>query len=247
MPAWPKLERKVHKALADPGARVRRVKSRGKVFWLKQRERPSLRFRLLKGDPARNFAQELRALRWLAEQGLPVPDIVAEGPGFVLLEDAGMPVRHVLAEQRDNPGAQAATMAAAGRALAVLHGAGVAHGRPALRDMCLRDGVVRFIDLENTRVVSAAVWANPARLRRDLIAFAHDTFKELRTDGPAARAGFDAYRAADRQGVWEDTAAWLRRNRWPLILTRPLQNRHNGRGRDFRAIPMVYGLFTGHG
>lgn len=239
--AWPKLQDKLDSALGAPGLRVRQIKSRGQVFWLKRKERPNLRFRIQKGDPTENFERERAALHSLAENGLPVPDIVAEGADFILMTDGGTPLSWILATPETPDALRVELMRRAGEALAALHASGFSHGRPALRDICLRDGQLRFIDLENARLAHE----QSSRRRRDLLSFAHDTFKILGGPCPASDAAFAAYRARDSHDTWSETVNWCQRHRWINFLTRPLHSRRNGRSKDFAAIPHVFALFRG--
>ena len=88
--ADPLLDDTLKAALAEPPARVRRVDlGDGRRFWLKRVERLTGVMRVQKGDPARAFATEREGLRVLAEAGLPVAGVVAEGPDWVLMPDAG--------------------------------------------------------------------------------------------------------------------------------------------------------------
>ena len=99
--------------------------------------------RLQKGDPAHAFEKERAGLIYLAQKGVAVPEIVLSGEDYFVLADAG-PTLVDLAETASGKTA----FAAAGRALGQLHGAGLIHGRPAVRDICYQDGKARFIDLE---------------------------------------------------------------------------------------------------
>ena len=139
-------------ALAEPPRRVRPVVlPDGRRFWLKRIERLTGRLRLQKGDPGRAFATERAGLRALAEAGLPVADVALEGPDWVVLPDAGPVLTVVVADESRSEAEKLAAFARAGRALGLLHWAGMAHGRPAVRDICW-DGVeARFIDLERFR------------------------------------------------------------------------------------------------
>ena len=86
----PELERRLKAALDEPVQRVRPLDLfDGRRFWLKRVERLSGRLRLQKGDPAKAFAAERKGLRALAAAGLPGAGVVAEGPDWGVMPDAG--------------------------------------------------------------------------------------------------------------------------------------------------------------
>jgi tRNA A-37 threonylcarbamoyl transferase component Bud32 len=146
------LEQRLTAALAEPPRRVRRVDlPDGRRFWLKRVERLSGRLRLQKGDPERAFAAEREGLQALTEAGLPVARVALEGPGWMLLPDAGPVLPKVVADPGREEAEKLAALARAGRALGLLHWAGMVHGRPAVRDICWDGQEARFIDLERFR------------------------------------------------------------------------------------------------
>ena len=148
----PDLQAHVQAALAEPFRRVRLVElPDGRRFWLKRVERLSGRMRLQKGDPARAFAAEREGLRALAGAGLPVAGVLLEGPGWMLMPDAGPVLPEVVADPSRDEAGKLAALARAGRALGLLHWAGMVHGRPAVRDICWDGQEARFIDLERFR------------------------------------------------------------------------------------------------
>jgi len=118
--------------------------------------------------------------------GLPVVPLVAEGPRFLATLEMGRPLSVVLAEGQ----AGTAPFAAAGAALAALHGAGVAHGRPALRDMLWDGTQVRFIDFERYRPGPAS----DRRMALDLLIFLHSIAVQAGAAAPELEAGLQAWR-----------------------------------------------------
>ena len=139
-------------ALAEPPARVRRVDlADGRRFWLKRVERLTGVMRIQKGDPERAFATERDGLRALADAGLPVAGIAAEGQEWMLIQDAGPVLPAVVGDGKRDEAEKLAAFARAGRALGLLHWAGLVHGRPAVRDICWDGREARFIDLERFR------------------------------------------------------------------------------------------------
>ncbi|WP_298852565.1 hypothetical protein [uncultured Ruegeria sp.] len=79
---------------------------------------------------------------------MPVPRIVAEDDGFMAVEDAGVSLTKLCGTNFVTTAEKLKACRAARHALARLHSAGFAHGRPALRDMCWDGRQIRFIDFE---------------------------------------------------------------------------------------------------
>ena len=238
-------------ASADPVGRIRRITLEGAVYWVKRPERRSLRWRLQKGDPQRRFARERAAMHGMHALGVPVPPIVAEGPDFLVLPDCGPTLAQILRDGSADDAQQA--MVAAGAALAALHARGLAHGRPALRDLCWDGRTLRFLDFERSSPPPVSKRAQA----HDLLVFLHSAVAQSLRPGdagmpPAQQAAVDAaaasYRAADTRQVWQAAigiCAWLRRVE---PLTRPLQRREARRGpeksyREFQAVPHVLAMF----
>ena len=198
------LDRALTKALAEPPQRVRAlVLPDGRRFWLKRVERLSGRLRLQKGDPARAFAAEQEGLRVLAAAGLPVAGIAAEGPDWLLMPDAGPVLTEVAADPGRSETEKLRAFAEAGRALGRLHWAGMAHGRPAVRDVCWDGQAARFIDLERFRRTSRAGFWQAA----DVVMFAQTAF----TVWPEDRRWLDAALAGYAVNAPEGAMAMVRR------------------------------------
>lgn len=224
------LEAALAAALAAPPQRVRRLDlPDGRRFWLKRVERLSGRLRLQKGDPARAFAAERQGLRVLADSGIPAAGVVREGPGWLLMPDAGP----TLPEVAGQPGAQAA-FAATGRALGRLHWAGLVHGRPAVRDICWDGLEARFIDLERFRPARrGGLWQAV-----DVVMFAQTCLTRWPDDPRWLDAALAAYAVNAPEGAMARVArlaralaplGWLARG---LAVLRP-------RSRELRAVPLT--------
>ena len=194
----PDLDAAVQAALAEPSRRVRALMlPDGRRFWLKRVERLTGRLRVQKGDPAKAFAAEREGLRALGSAGLPVAGVVAEGSDWVLMPDAGP----VLPEVVSDPGRALAeklrAFAEAGRALGRLHWAGMAHGRPAVRDVCWDGEAARFIDLERFRRAKRAGFWQAA----DVVMFAQTAFTAWPEDGRWLEAALEAYGVSAPEGA----------------------------------------------
>lgn len=228
------------RAVAEGGSdRLTRFDHGGCIYWIKRREALPLRMRLQKGDTGRALRREIAALRDLSGQGLPVPELVAAGEGYLVVPDCGPSLNLLLRDPGRDPARTRRAMAAAGTALAALHGAGIAHGRPSIRDFCWQDGRITLIDWERYRPPPAS----PHRLRRDAVVFVFNIYALTRGDTPEAMAAIESYRAAAPPGLWDEAARLCRRLRWLDPLTRPLQRRDAGKG-EFRAIPLTLARFS---
>jgi tRNA A-37 threonylcarbamoyl transferase component Bud32 len=192
------LDEALARALTEPPQRVRAlVLPDGRRFWLKRVEQLSGRLRLQKGDPARAFAAEREGLRVLAAAGLPVAGVVAEGDGWVLMPDAGPVLPEVVGDPGRGEAEKLRAFAEAGRALGRLHWAGMAHGRPAVRDVCWDGAEARFIDLERfRRAKRAGVWQ-----AADVVMFAQTAFTLWPEDARWLEAALGAYALSAPEGA----------------------------------------------
>jgi len=220
------------------GARVERVEIGGQIGWLKRVEKMGVRHRIVKGDPRQLFEAERAAYRSLQQKALPFPKFIAEDADHFVMEDAGPTLFHILrSEGADSPRFRKAVLGAA-EELAGIHLAGVSHGRPALRDICWKDGRITFIDLERYA---------PRRNSRDghawdVLIFLYSLAVDLKGDLEIAEAARDAYRAADRKDIWgqaEQKMALVKRFDFAL---RPL-GRLLSHKRDFRPLGPFLDVF----
>jgi tRNA A-37 threonylcarbamoyl transferase component Bud32 len=204
----PDLESRLKAALAEPALRVRRLDlPDGRRFWLKRVERLSGRLRVQKGDPERAFAAEREGLLALGAAGVPVAGVVAEGPGWVLMPDAGPVLPEMVADPGRSDMEKLRAFAAAGRALGRLHWAGMAHGRPAVRDVCWDGAEARFIDLERFRRAGRAGYWQAA----DVVMFAQTAFTLWPEDARWLEAALEDYAVSAPEGAM---AAVRRLARW---------------------------------
>jgi len=186
------LDARLKAALAEPPRRVRLIAlPDGRRFWLKRVERLQGVLRLQKGDPDRAFAAERTGLRALAGAGLPVAGILREGPGWMLMPDAGPVLPQVVADPDRTEADKLAGFARAGRALGLLHWAGMVHGRPAVRDICWDGLEARFIDLERFRPGRrGGLWQ-----AADVVMFAQTAFTQWPDDPRWLDAALEGYGA----------------------------------------------------
>jgi hypothetical protein len=211
------------------------------TYWVKRVDRPNLLNRLQKGPPKAIFDADLAAVKALAARGVPVPQIVGEGPGFFVARDSGPTLDHILRSQAGTVDERVAAFSAAGAALARLHRMGISHGRPVLRDLCWKEGQFTFLDFENFRPHRN----QPRHFRLDLIIFVLSCYAAQRDELPEIVAAKAAYRADDAAGIWQMAADWLRGKRWVDVVTKPLQWGADPHAREFKSIPVTLRAFAG--
>jgi tRNA A-37 threonylcarbamoyl transferase component Bud32 len=236
-PSDPALEDALTRALAAPPRRVRRVElPDGRRFWLKRVERLSGRLRLQKGDPAKAFAAEREGLRALAAAGLPVAGVAAEGPDWVLMPDAGPVLPEVVRDPGRSEAEKLRAFEAAGRVLGRLHWAGMAHGRPAVRDVCWDGAEARFIDLERFRRTGRAGFWQAA----DVVMFAQTAFTLWPEEPRWLDAALGAYAVSAPEGA---VAAVRRQVRWlaPVGWLAAGLARVRPASRELRAVGLTLG------
>lgn len=215
----------------DTDLRIWSFERDGRRFWAKRRERLGLRMRLQKGNPEKGFRNEREAIRTLWAEGVPVGPIVAEDEECFVTPDHGPTVAALL---RSGDASLPEALVAAAEALADLHGRGLTHGRPCLKDICWDGAEIRFIDLEryspdrNTR--KGRAW--------DVIYFVFNGIAEARGDTPELASARAAYRASDQRGTWAD-AARIARRLWLLsIATWPVR-KLVPHAAEFQALPLT--------
>lgn len=228
-------------ALDQPPARVRRVAAGTQAVWLKQAERLSLRWRMQKGDARRAFEADRAGLQDLAALGLPVAPILAEGQDFFVTAEVGRPLAGLLLDPAGSRAAErVAGYAAGGAALAALHRAGVAHGRPSARDICWDGRVARLIDFERYRRGGD----RPGRMVTDLLILLHSILVLAPVPGPELQAALDGWRAGAPAGLWPRVQRRVRRLAWAGGLAR-LVLRWRPKSRDLVPVPVLLDWLCG--
>ena len=229
-------------ALQGPPQRVQRVAAGGRAVWLKQAEQLSLRWRLQKGDTRRAFEADREGLHVLEALGLPVAHVVAEGPDFFATEEVGVQIAHLLRNAEFAGPDRIAAARAAGAGLAALHRAGVAHGRPSIRDICWDGQAARFIDLERFRKGRAGQGA----MALDLLILLHSMFAITRGPAPEIDAALAGWQDGAPGGIWPVVQARAARFAWLGGLARQVL-RLRPRSRELGALPLTLDFVAGQG
>ncbi len=225
-------DRLLRAARALPARRVSKLRVDGRDFYVKMAEtHANWRWRLQKGDPQAAFARERSLLDAFGARGAAVSEVVTQDDVRIVLADHGTPLHRLLV----NRDAARDAFHAAGLALAALHGKGLAHGRPSLRDLCWDGSRVTFLDLE----AGAKLDATARDKARDLLLLLHSALM-FDPDAPAAaQTILRAYRGQNDAEVWaavQRLARWLR---WLEIPAAPLMWWHDLRKKkrsEYRAL-----------
>lgn len=132
----------------NPSKRIISFKLNDEKYWIK-RKLGNGRNQLVKYSVEKEFYYEIARMT-IARQAHPelVPAIEVLTPDYMVTKDGGPTLKNWLGsgeteEEKEN------LLEETGRALASLHGSGIVHGRPALRDITWKDGKLTFLDWEN--------------------------------------------------------------------------------------------------
>lgn len=232
---------------AVPVARITPFEVDGSRYWLKQLEKDlNWRKRFTKGTSQATLDLERNTLKSLAKRGVPVPAIVYEGPDFLVLADCGPTLEDIVLAPGYRREDGLIAFAAAGRALAELHGQGLGHGRGKIKDFCWDGSRISFIDFE-TFVVDTA---GGKSIRKELVAFVFHGYLVAVQNGidlsAEIAAGVASYRAHGREEVWRASCDWVWNRRWAVAVARPVNWLRPGRrAPDFKAIAPTLAVFCG--
>ncbi|MGB0958818.1 MAG: hypothetical protein ACPGVK_01095 [Halocynthiibacter sp.] len=234
------LNRFIRSQVDATDARVTRLEFNSRVIWLKQPEQLNLRFRLQKGDSTRAFNAERTALKTLKSHGVPIPQIIAEGPDFIALGDSGTPLNQIIGNEDYSKAERIEIFTKAGQALAMLHQKGLSHGRPALKDLCWDGQQITFLDFERF----SEKRNTPHGHAQDVVMFVFNTYAVAGRDCAELTAAIAAYRSHDTMGIWSRAQKWCANKGWINWLTKPIQMRRAGKAKEFKAIPLTLQLFN---
>ncbi|MBO9473157.1 hypothetical protein J7413_06360 [Shimia sp. R10_1] len=225
----------------EAGPRVERIEQGGQVFWIKRPEKLDLRYRLQKGNPETSFRRERQAYHDMNAVQAPVPQVVADGPDFLVLPDCGKDLRRRLGDAGDT-GEGRDLLLNASQSLGAFHALGFAHGRPSPKDMCLVDDQVLLLDFERYQAKNNTLKGQA----RDLVIFAFNVAANSAHMRGSLDEAMAVYRSSAPEGAWPLAQQTCRRLRWVDWVTKPIQRRAGNKSREFKAIPFVLELFRTH-
>jgi tRNA A-37 threonylcarbamoyl transferase component Bud32 len=204
-------------------ARCGRLALDDQIVWVKQPEpRKGNRWNRLHAVVSRFFGDMMRStagsggadalhaeaerLRQARSLGVPVPEVLHDGDDALMQSDCGEPLAARLRRQAD-AASREALLTAAIRALADLHRLGLCHGRPFIKDMTIRDGVIHLLDFEEDplRVMPLA-----RAQARDVWLFLQSASRYTDGDGFMLVRVLRAWNPPDADPVWAELARLAR-------------------------------------
>ena len=116
---------------------------------------------------------------------------------FFVIEDVGEPVARLFKYSTDENFKHEILLKAA-RALAGLHALNFAHGRPALRDIAIKNDEIKFLDFESK------FFSDDLKLRkcRDLLVFIHELYRQ-KISNELVKEVIDEYINANGDEIYE--------------------------------------------
>lgn len=203
----------------NKGRRIYKFHYQGKDYWLKQPERLSGVWLLLKPNPKKAFMLELQTLLDLAKQKAPVPQVVYYGEDFFVLEDVGMSISHWVDNPHCSEDQKFLILADASQALIGLHKEGLVHGRPAVRDITWQNGKVVFLDFEARSQSQNKNWL----IVRDMLFFFDSLCREDTISDALVKETAAYYQAHCNPKNWQVMKNYLSRFKWLYYLLLPFK------------------------
>ncbi|MCU9997789.1 protein kinase family protein [[Pasteurella] aerogenes] len=190
---------------ANQNERIFRFEYQGEFFWVKQPEKLHGIWHLLKPHPKKAFAEEIAILKAFMQINAPVPNLVASGEDFLVLEDAGVTIARWLEDKTVSEAQKMQILQDGVQALIDLHRRDLVHGRPALRDMTWKAGKVLFIDFESHSNSQNLLWKQV----RDGLIFIHSLGRSKVLSDKQMRAAVDYYAQHCDAEIWQNTVNFV--------------------------------------
>ncbi|WP_386691604.1 MULTISPECIES: RIO1 family regulatory kinase/ATPase domain-containing protein [unclassified Lonepinella] len=215
-----------------PDKRVYPFEFENKCYWLKQPEKPKGSQRLLKIYPHKAFHREVERLLKLKQKNAPIPHIYIANDNMLVMEDAGLSVSHWLSDKNISPEQKQQILNDSAIALAKLHKQKLIHGRPFVKDILWKDGLVSFVDFEVD-----AVSNNPTQQQvQDNILFIIGLCREQAITKEQIRQTILTYKNYTEQHIWQATLNKLWYYRWAYWLLLPFKKIA---GKDLKALYLL--------
>jgi len=165
----------IFKSHSDSDDRVFSFEFDGQKFWLKRIEKNiegGFLTKIFKPNPYKSFANEIKKLEILNKAKAPAPKLILKSTEFFVIEDVGEPISRLFKYSNDEKFKHEILLKAA-HALAGLHALNFAHGRPALRDIAIKNDEIKFLDFESK------FFSHDLELQqcRDLLVFIDELFR----------------------------------------------------------------------
>lgn len=201
------------------GKRIYKFSYEGRNYWLKQPEKLSGIWLLLKPNPKKSFKNELQTLLELAKQQAPVPEVVYHGKDFFVLEDAGKSISYWVDAPACSENQKFSILSDASQALIGLHKEGLVHGRPAIRDIVWNKGKIVFLDFESRSNSQNKDWL----IVRDMLFFFDSLCREESISDELVKETAVYYQAHCNAKNWQLMQGYLSRFKWLYYLLLPFK------------------------
>ncbi|QPB42541.1 BUD32 family EKC/KEOPS complex subunit [Rodentibacter haemolyticus] len=201
------------------GKRVYKFSYGGKDYWLKQPEKLSGIWLLLKPKPKKSFANELQVLLDLTKQNAPIPNVIYYGDNFFVMEDAGSSISQWVDDKTCDEDKKLTILTDASLALIELHRKGLEHGRPAVRDIIWNEGKITFLDFESRSKNQNKDWL----ITRDMLFFFNSLCREDSVSDMLIKETANYYQANCNPKHWKVMMNYLNRFRWLYYVLLPFK------------------------
>ena len=185
----------------------------GQIYWLKQKESNSLIKRFLMRNSSKNLIKERMVLKKLSKQGIPVPDVINFGEDYLVLSDVGDAIINIIERRHsyysnshpkfhiNGAPSKEKILTKASIALAKLHKMGYAHGRPSIKDICMKNNKIYFIDFEENKLDKNI----NKQQTRDLLIFIHSLYRFFGVKNESIKNIIKTYQQNGGDKVWTRT------------------------------------------
>lgn len=232
-----KIQKAAEEAIAEkPKKRVLSFSLDGRKYWIK-RKLGNGRNQLVKFSPEKEFYYEIARMSIAAcSEPEAVPVMALLRPDYMVTEDSGCTMKKFL-DSGASEEEKEQMLYKAGAALASFHEAGIIHGRPALRDMTVKDGHVVFLDWENRFYSSKPSEQRAIDFLLLLQGICRENFPEEKTRAAAAEKGYLSVRGEKGK---EEAVRFLRKHRTVGTLAKSLSCFHMA---DIESVAKLYRHF----
>ena len=225
-----------HQLKKYPNNRTSGFKYEGKRYWLKQTESSSIVKYLLMMDSSANLKKEKLVLKKFTQLKIPVPTVVDSGESYLVLSDVGDNILYLLENKNLTHSEKLKVLIKTSTALAKLHEKGYSHGRPSIKDICLKNNKIYFIDFEENQLGKNI---NQQQIR-DLLIFIHSLYRFFGINNESIKKIIKAYKQNGGDKVWARTKKKMQTWIWLRYLF--FFFKKSG-GKDITPIYWVFDLF----
>ncbi|WP_165773097.1 RIO1 family regulatory kinase/ATPase [Conservatibacter flavescens] len=222
--------------LQNQGKRICQFEYNGKKFWLKQPEKLRGIWRILKPSANLAFKNEIENLQRLNILKAAVPELITHTENYLVLEDVGRTVNLWIEDPGTSVEKENLILKDCVKALTDLHRKDLVHGRPALRDIAWKDGVIKFVDIESTSR-SENLTKNKIR---DSLVFIHGLFRAKVLTQEQAKEAADLYGQYCDPVIWQKMLGIVNKFYWIYYLVRPFRS---VAGMDLLAVIRLFEYF----